>query len=78
MAAVVALGMEGFCKADAKLFGPVQAYVAPDTVGVVRFSEPPAHSRLLLEAVGVAGIGLTTTAVVPAGEMQPAIVTVTL
>ena len=53
------------------MVGPVHAYVAPATVGVasarVAFSQygPP------LLAVGVAGVGLTTTFVVPAAEVQP-------
>ena len=34
MAAVVADGIVGFCDEEAKLFGPVHAYVAPETVGV--------------------------------------------
>ena len=78
MAAVVALGIDGLCKADAKPFGPVHAYVAPDTVGVVRFSVLPAQTGLLLDAVGVAGLALTTTLVVPAGEVHPPTVTFTL
>jgi hypothetical protein len=78
VAAVVALEMDGFCKADAKPFGPVQAYVAPDTVGVVRFSVLPAQTGLLLDTVGVAGMALTTTLVVPAGDVQPPTATVTL
>jgi hypothetical protein len=32
----------------------------------------------VFEAVGVAGMALTTTFVVPAGDVQPATVTVTL
>src|SRR5215213_155634 len=75
--ASVALLRVGFCRADVKPFGPVHAYVAPATVGVksaiVAFSQygPP------LLAVGVAGVALTTTLVVPAGEVQPATVIVT-
>jgi hypothetical protein len=60
-----------------KPFGPVHAYVAPATVGVesaiVAFSQyGPAF-----EAVGVAGVALTTTFVVPAAEVQPLTVIVT-
>jgi hypothetical protein len=42
--------------------------------------KPVVPAAVLAGAVmtGVAGAALTTTAVVPAGEMQPAIVTVTL
>jgi hypothetical protein len=75
--ASVALARVGFCRAEVKPFGPVHAYVAPATVGVesaiVAFSQygPP------LLAVGVAGVALTTTLVVPAAEVQPATVIVT-
>jgi len=37
----------------------------------------PAHIGLLLPAVGVAGVGLTTTVTVPAALVQPPTVTVT-
>ena len=33
--AVVALLRVGFCSVDVKPFGPVHAYVAPETVGVL-------------------------------------------
>ena len=33
--------------------GPVQAYVAPETVAAVKFKVPPAQIGLLLPAVGV-------------------------
>ena len=58
-------------------FGPVQAYVAPATVGVERAIVPPTQYGPPLEAVGVAGMALTTTEVVPAAEVQPETVTVT-
>jgi hypothetical protein len=73
----VALARVGFWSADVKPFGPVHEYVAPLTVGVeswiVAFSQygPP------LLAVGVAGVALTTTFVVPAAEVQPLTVMVT-
>ena len=38
----------------------------------------PEHTGELLDAVGVAGVALTTTAVVPTPEVQPLVVTVTL
>ncbi|WP_207917090.1 hypothetical protein, partial [Flavobacterium hiemivividum] len=68
----------GFCNPELKLFGPVQLYVAPETKGVVRFKVEPTHNGPLFDAVGVAGIGLTTTVVEPAALGQPATVTVTL
>jgi len=67
----------GFCRDEVKPFGPVQAYVAPATVGVDREIVPPVQYGPVFEAVGVAGIGLTTTLVVPAAEVQPLTVTVT-
>ncbi len=77
-AAVVTLAIVGFWRVELKLLGPVQAYVAPATRGVERFSVVPAHRGPLLDAVGVVGTGLTTTVVVPATLVQPATVTVTL
>jgi hypothetical protein len=58
-------------------FGPVHAYVAPLTVGVDSEIVAPAQYGPAFDAVGVAGIGLTTTFVVPAAEVQPFTVTVT-
>ena len=75
--AVVALERVGFCSAEVKPFGPVHAYVAPATVGVESAIVAPAQYGPLFDAVGVAGIGLTTTLVVPAAEVQPLTVTVT-
>jgi hypothetical protein len=58
--------------------GPVHAYVAPVTAGVVnRILEPKQTGELLL-GVGVAGIGFTTTVAVPGADVQPPEVTVTL
>jgi hypothetical protein len=75
--AVVALAIVGFCCVEAKLFGPVHAYVAPATVGVVSEIVPPAQYGPLFDAVGVAGTALTTTLVVPAADEQPFTVIVT-
>src|SRR3954453_8294556 len=75
--AAVALERVGFCSAEAKPFGPVHAYVAPATAGVESAIIPPAQYGPVLDAVGVAGIGLTTTLVVPAADVQPLTVTVT-
>ena len=77
VASVVALAIVGFWRAELKAFGPVQEYVAPATVGVVRLRVPPAQIGPLLAAVGVAGIALTVAEVVPARDVQPATVTVT-
>jgi len=75
--AVVALERVGFCSAEVKPFGPVHAYVAPATVGVLSWMVAPAQYGPPLVAVGVAGMGLTTTEVEPAAEVQPLTVTVT-
>jgi len=45
---------------------------------VVKLIEEPRHTGELLPAVGVTGNEFTTTVVVPAGEVQVPIVTVTL
>lgn len=62
--------MVGFWEVDVKLFGPVQVYVAPVTVGVVRFKAEPRQTGELEETVGVVGIGFTVTAKVRAGPEQ--------
>ena len=75
--AVVGLERVGFCCAEVKPFGPVHAYVAPETVGVESEIVAPSQYGPPLDAVGVAGVGLTTTFVVPAAEVQPLTVIVT-
>ena len=75
--AVVAFARVGFCSAEVKPFGPVHAYVAPLTVGVESEIVAPAQYGPVFDAVGVAGVALTTTDVVPAAEVQPLTVTVT-
>jgi len=67
----------GFCSDDVNPFGPVQAYVAPATVGVESWMVAPAQYGPVFDAVGVAGVGFTTTLVVPAAELQPVTVIVT-
>src|SRR5436190_769693 len=68
----------GFWTDEVKPFGPVHVYVAPATAAVERFRVLPVHTGLLLEGVGVDGVALTTTFVVPAAEVQPLTVIVTL
>jgi hypothetical protein len=75
--AVVALERVGFCCADVKPFGPVHAYVALATVGVESEIVAPSQYGPALDAVGVAGVALTTTDVVPAAEVQLPTVIVT-
>src|SRR6185436_19134839 len=58
--AVAAPVRVGFCSADVKPFGPVHAYVAPATVGVLSWIEAPSQYGPALVAVGVAGVALTT------------------
>src|SRR5205807_1307645 len=69
--AAMALDFVGFCADEVKAFGPVHAYVAPVTDGVESEMVAPAQYGPPFDAVGVAGIGLTTTFVVPAAEVQP-------
>lgn len=60
-------------------FGPVHAYVAPaDGVLALKLSVPPVHIGVLLPAVGATGVGLTVTVTVPAAEVHPLNVAVTL
>lgn len=47
------------------------------TVGVVRLIVPPVQTGELLDAVGVVGVVLATTMVVPAALVHPLTVTVT-
>ena len=61
---------------EVKLFGPVHAYVAPVTAGVVRFKAVPTQTGELLAALGVVGIAFTVAVVVPAALVQPLTVTV--
>ena len=75
--AVVAFERVGFCADDVKPFGPVQEYVAPETVGVDSEIVAPSQYGPPFDAVGVAGVALTTTFVVPAAEVQPLTVMVT-
>src|SRR6059036_2003742 len=74
--AVVALSRVGFGSDDVNPFGPVQAYVAPVTIGVASAIVAPAQYGPPFAGDGV-GTVLTTTFVVPAGEAQPLTVTVT-
>ena len=75
--AAVMPAMLGFCDDDVKPFGPVQLYVAPDTVDAKRFNVDPAHTGPLLVAVGAEGIAFTVAATVPAVLVHPETVTVT-
>src|SRR3954464_2730033 len=75
--AVVAFVRVGFCCVDVKPFGPVHAYVAPLTNGVESEIVAPSQYGPPFEAVGVAGVALTTTFVEPAALVQPLTVIVT-
>jgi hypothetical protein len=57
--------------------GPVHAYVAPLTTGVLSVIVPVSQNGPTLDAAGVVGIAFTTTFVVPASEVQPSTVMVT-
>jgi len=77
-AAGVAFGIEGSCTEELKPFGPVQLYVAPETVEALRLNVWPDRIGPSLEAVGAAGAALMAAVVVAAADMQPLAVTVTL
>ena len=71
MPTVALLATVGFCAADVKLFGPVQLYVAPASVGVLKVSAEPAHTGPLFPAVGVEGIAFTVSASASEVEAAP-------
>src|SRR3954452_21698868 len=75
--AVVAFARVGFCWAEVKPFGSVQAYVAPVTNAVESEIVAPSQYGPPLLAAGVDGMALTTTLVLPAAEGQPFTVIVT-
>src|SRR6266704_1204973 len=74
--AIVAFARVGFCNAEVKPFGPVHAYVALATVGVKSWIVAPSQYGPPLLAVGVAGVALTMTVVLPAPEVGQFTVTV--
>lgn len=76
--ATVAVGRVGVLTALVNDAGPVQAYVAPVTAGVLSEMVCPSQSGVLLVTVGVAGVVLITTDVVATGLVQPPTVAVTL
>ena len=78
VAAVVALVIVGSCALELNPLGPVHAYVAPLTVVAVRCNVEPSQIGLSLPAVGAEGMALTVAAVVPAEDVQPLTVAVTL
>ena len=61
--ATVAFEIIGFWEVLVKLFGPVQKYVPPVTLLAVRLIVPPAHTGLLLSAIGAGGIVFTVVAI---------------
>jgi hypothetical protein len=67
----------GFWADEVNPPGPVHEYVAPATLGVVKFNAAPTQRGPLLAAVGVAGFAFTTTDVVPAALVHPFTVIVT-
>ena len=56
-----------------KPLGPVHAYVAPATDGVVKLIVVPAHNGLLLPAVGVGNALMVTLVVVVAEHPFPSV-----
>ena len=76
-AEVVTAANVGFWAFDANGPGPVQLYVAPAIVGVFKDKVLPAQTGLLLDAIGMAGMGFTIMLTVPGADMQPFTVAVT-
>lgn len=76
-AAAVTLGIEVFCVDAVNPLGPVHEYDAPATAVEVSVSVLPTHTGLAPFATGVAGIGLTVTAVVATTLEHPFTVAVT-
>jgi hypothetical protein len=70
----------GFWEDDVYVFGPLQLHVTGTmlVVDALSVNGLPEQTGLLELAIGVAGVSLITTFVVPADEVQPLIVTVTL
>ena len=69
--------MVGSSSVEVKLLGPVHEYEADAIVFAVSDKVIPEHTGMLLPAIGLAGIGFTVAAVVPAAPVQLATVTVT-
>ncbi len=61
VAAVLAFIIVGSSNSEVNPFGPVQLYIAPTTVLLVKFKVLPAQIGLLLLTVGAAGDGVTVT-----------------
>lgn len=77
--ATVAVAIVGFCKVDVNVFGPVHAYVAPTTAGVLSAIVAPSQYGPPFEAVGVAGVWVTVTLVAAEAALeQPKLVTTTV
>jgi hypothetical protein len=75
--AIVAFRITGFCALLVNEFGPVHEYVPVDE-GPVRKIVSLTHTGEFEFSVGTTGVALITTTVVPAAEVHPFTVTVTL
>jgi len=67
--AVDALGIEGYCKDEAKFPGPVHEYIALGIELAERSIVPPTHTGPLLSATGAEGKSFTV--IVPVAEALP-------
>ena len=79
--AVVAVALTvGFCWVLVKEAGPLQLQVTGIVllVDAVNVNALPVQTGVLDDGVGVAGVWFTITFIVPAGDVQPLMVTVTL
>ena len=69
----------GFCSVLANPFGPLQFQLTPAVEVVAsRLISEPVQTGELLPAVGVTGVGFTVAFTVPAAEVHPLMVTVTV
>lgn len=73
--AVVTLEMDGLCKEEVKLFGPVQEYVVIPEGPPVKFRVAPTQTGELLDAVATGRVLITTVVVVGADEQPEELVT---
>ena len=77
-AAVVTGDIPGFCKVEAKRFGPDQLYPTPVVPSVAVSSKVlPEQTGLLLLATGATGVESTTTAITDKADGHPASVAIT-
>ena len=73
----LALGIPGLKLVAVKVFGPDHAYTKSELLGVLSVIVLPLHTGLFVVIIGIAGVGLTSTSMLVAGDLQLLMVTVT-